>query len=293
MGVIYKITNIINNKIYIGKRIFTKEKFLRVNYFGGGKLIKLSISKYGIENFSREIIEEVDNEILSEREIYWIKFYNSRDLKIGYNLKEGGESKSGRKCGSLSEETKQKLRIKALKQFENGGIFKGKKHTEETKKKISEKKRGSVWNDDTRKKFIKTRTGMKHKKNKIIKIKIDVKIPILQKTLDGVIIQTYDSIGEASKITGFDRSCISRNCKGENKTCKGYKFEYLYEEKAINYNSNKGKKIIQKDINGYVIKIWNNLPEIKRELNFSTDNIYAVCRGYQKTSNGFFWEYLE
>jgi hypothetical protein len=73
MGVIYKTTNLINGKIYIVKRIFSKDKFMRTNYYGSGKLFKQSISKYVLENFVREIIEEIDNNLLCEREIFWIK----------------------------------------------------------------------------------------------------------------------------------------------------------------------------------------------------------------------------
>jgi hypothetical protein len=64
MGVIYKTTNLINGKIYVGKRVFNSEKFMKTNYYGSGTLLKLSIIKYGLENFDRIILEEVDNEIL-------------------------------------------------------------------------------------------------------------------------------------------------------------------------------------------------------------------------------------
>jgi hypothetical protein len=64
MGVIYKTTNLINKKIYIGKRIFTKDKFFRNKYYGSGKLLKEAINKYGLGSFNREVLEEVDNEFL-------------------------------------------------------------------------------------------------------------------------------------------------------------------------------------------------------------------------------------
>ena len=84
---IYKITNIINNKIYIGKDTSNNP-----SYFGSGILINKSIKKYGIENFAKEILEECDNnEILCEKEKYWIKQYNSTNLQIGYNITEGGD----------------------------------------------------------------------------------------------------------------------------------------------------------------------------------------------------------
>lgn len=84
---IYKITSLINNKIYIGKKISKK---LDDNYFGSGKLLKRAILKYGMVNFKKEIIEICDCEILNKREIYWINFYNSTNINIGYNIAFGG-----------------------------------------------------------------------------------------------------------------------------------------------------------------------------------------------------------
>jgi hypothetical protein len=83
---IYKITNLINNKIYIGKDTTSDP-----NYFGSGLLINRAIQKYGKENFIKEIIDETkDYEELSEKEIYWIERYNATDKKIGYNISKGG-----------------------------------------------------------------------------------------------------------------------------------------------------------------------------------------------------------
>jgi hypothetical protein len=84
---IYKIMNLINGKIYVGKDT-TSDK----NYFGSGILIKRTIQRYGLENFVKEIIDETnDYNELSIREIYWISFYNSTDRNIGYNISNGGD----------------------------------------------------------------------------------------------------------------------------------------------------------------------------------------------------------
>jgi len=86
MSVIYKITNLINNKIYVGKDVKN-----RSYYYGSGKVLKFAIKKYGKENFKKEIIEECDKEQLSKREVYWIKKLRSNTANIGYNLTSGGE----------------------------------------------------------------------------------------------------------------------------------------------------------------------------------------------------------
>jgi len=85
-SLIYKITNLLNNKIYIGKSIHNNP-----NYFGSGKIIKQAIKKYGKDNFKREVLIEFDfydQILLNEAEKFWIESSNS--LHKGYNISEGG-----------------------------------------------------------------------------------------------------------------------------------------------------------------------------------------------------------
>jgi len=88
---IYKITNNINGKIYIGqhKQTTTKEKIDR--YLGSGILIKKAQDKYGKENFIKEIVEYCNEENVNDREVYWIRFYNSITPN-GYNITKGGQN---------------------------------------------------------------------------------------------------------------------------------------------------------------------------------------------------------
>ena len=99
MGIIYKITNNINNKVYIGmttrnlnvrindyKKSYLNENCKEYNF----KIIK-AMREIGFENFKFEVIEECDNNILSEREKYWIQYYNS--VFDGYNTALGGVGK--------------------------------------------------------------------------------------------------------------------------------------------------------------------------------------------------------
>lgn len=228
MGVIYKTTNLINSKIYIGKRIFSKDKFYRSKYYGSGKILKESIKKYGLENFSREVLEEVNNDLLDEREIYWIEKYNATNKEIGYNLTKGGNSKYGREIGIMPDETKKKISYSVSKYLnENGHPFKDKNHTEETKQKIRNKLNGRKLPKQQVENFIKSRTGLRYNKPpKKIKDKIDQRIVVYQLSLGGVFIKEWNSMMDASIYLNIDRSGISRACKGIYKQCGGYKWSY-------------------------------------------------------------------
>lgn len=88
---IYKITNLINNKIYIGQSIHIERRWTEHCRPSASSLISNAIKKYGSNNFSFEIIEICNKEILNEREAYWIQFYNSLKPN-GYNIEDNTES---------------------------------------------------------------------------------------------------------------------------------------------------------------------------------------------------------
>lgn len=127
-GYIYKITNIQNNKIYIGQTTKTIEKRFRkhlaearceanskrpVNYFHSALL------KYGESSFITEKIDSAENaDELNQKEIYWIKYYQATDKTIGYNLMEGGRS------GLKSEETKAKISKKKKENWQDKELAK-------------------------------------------------------------------------------------------------------------------------------------------------------------------------
>ncbi|QIW89883.1 homing endonuclease [Bacillus phage Izhevsk] len=141
--IIYKVTNLTNNKIYIGK---TKNLSYRKYTHKCQALTRDSntyfhkaIRKYGWENFKWEVIDETEtDEELNEKESYWIEKYNSNIQTVGYNMSNGGEGNA--LIGELnpmygkshSDETKRKMSEK----------MKGKTHSSEAKKKIGEAKQG-------------------------------------------------------------------------------------------------------------------------------------------------------
>lgn len=94
MWIIYKHTNLINNKIYIGQTCQkVEERWRKGKGYDSKTYFAKAINKYGWDNFSHQIIEEniLTRQQANEREEYWIKFYHSNDPNYGYNMTEGGD----------------------------------------------------------------------------------------------------------------------------------------------------------------------------------------------------------
>lgn len=93
---IYKIENKINGKIYIGQSVDIKKRWSRHKRSAKNELeekypIHYAILKYGLDNFSFDVVEECDVSVIDERELYYISFYDSMIPK-GYNCDSGGKS---------------------------------------------------------------------------------------------------------------------------------------------------------------------------------------------------------
>jgi group I intron endonuclease len=184
MGKIYLIKNHKTGKVYVGQTMYTLQHRFTQHIEQAGKdnsVLHKSMKKHGVENFTIELLEDVENSKLDEREIYWIAKYNSV-IPNGYNMTAGGGGISGYRH---TEITKKVLRIKSANFMRNMSVedrkargekirqylkgkpkseehrnrlsisrmgkytgeenpFYGRKHTEETKRAIGDKNRGKV-----------------------------------------------------------------------------------------------------------------------------------------------------
>jgi group I intron endonuclease len=188
---IYKITNP-QGKIYIGKSTNLHKRIKEYSILSqikGQPKIYNSIKKYGYENHLFEIIETCDKNIINEKEIYWINFYDS--VTIGLNLKQGGEG------GNHHPETILKMRNTKLNKKQPwsipqatimGKANKGKIRTEEFKTNI----------------------------------RLNNSKPVLQYDKQGNFIKIWECGFDAARFLGKPNSAISECCNGKRKTAYGY-----------------------------------------------------------------------
>lgn len=220
---VYKHTNLINNKVYVG---ITKQK-VADRWGKDGSNYKNSphfwqaIQQYGWNNFSHEIIQEdltKEQACLLEKEL--IKKFNSQNSDYGYNITEGGD------CPSMTEETKEKI-SKAMMGNKNGL---GKPCSKEKAKKISETQKGRQFTEEHKQKLSLAKKGSHHKspseetRKKISDSK--KKKPVYCEELNKI----FPSIQECARELNIEATSICAVCKGKHKTTHGFHFSYYTEE---------------------------------------------------------------
>lgn len=209
---IYKITNLINGKIYIGKHTFSK---LDNNYFGSGIAIKKAIALYGKDKFSKEIICICETEKeLNEKEIFYIKEFDT--FKNGYNMTLGGEGMLG---NVPSAETIKKA-SETRKQFY--------KNNPQMRLKLSEKGKLKIGdlNPFFGKKLPKEHID-KMTKARVIAITGD-KNPSAVSVLCVELNKIFTTAKDAAGFCGLQFSTTILKCaKGERKTAGGYTWQLI------------------------------------------------------------------
>lgn len=98
-AIIYKTTNLINGKIYVGQRLIKDQSTLDDKYLGsGGRHLKRAFKKYGLENFKREVLHHIfipNQKAVDALEKHYIKKHDSTNLSIGYNKLLGTSNNFG------------------------------------------------------------------------------------------------------------------------------------------------------------------------------------------------------
>lgn len=232
--IIYKTTNLITGKIYIGQ-----DSKNNPNYIGSGVYLTRAVQKYGKENFVKETLCIcMTSSELDQKEIEFIEKFNSRDPLIGYNLAKGGRTTRGlkmtfeqrqqnrkRNLGMLNPNFGKKHSLEAIQKMKakksgiNNPNF-GKPCSKEQREKISQAQRGE-----------KSRLhGIKFDSQKIEKWKqaqITNSYPVVQyDPVSSTLLFKWPSIAEAARVTKISSSSIRDVCRGSRQSVQNMFFAY-------------------------------------------------------------------
>ena len=207
MGIIYRWTNKVNGKKYVGQTVHPRKRYLQ-HYNGeraDSQIIDRAILKYGAENFDYTVLLTIHADtreelrgLLDEAEIAFIRELESYyKTGKGYNLTLGGLSR-----GNYT-------------------------HTEETRLKLSKLKKGKLLSEAAKRSIAEGHKGLKiselHKAS-LQKAHTCRMKGVIQKTKDGKLVAEYPSIKEASRQTGVNRGNISDCIRRPSRTAGGYKW---------------------------------------------------------------------
>lgn len=142
--IIYKTTNLINGKIYVGQSARHND----AAYLGSGKFFLQAVKDFGLDNFKKEILESCSELDVDAREMFWIKELDARNPAVGYNKALGGSRPPSCVGRRLSEESKAHLsylrRGDKNPMYGKPGTFLGKRHSDLSRKKLSLALKGKV-----------------------------------------------------------------------------------------------------------------------------------------------------
>ena len=262
-----------NEKVYIGiTKQDVNKRWLKGKGYNNCPLMKKAIDKYGWNNIRHKILYDyLTKEEAEQKEIDLIKQYKSNNPKFGYNIENGGNccgthsEETKRKIGlkskgrqtmlgrHITKEHIEKLkngRIKKYKETGNYGFsnhkhtdefkinmskrMKGREVKEDTKKKISELKKGNkncvgrYMSSETRKKIGDANKGRiwSEEQKKHLSEASTIKRKVNQYDLNGNFIKQYESLKQAQKETGILSQNIGEVCRGQQKYAKGYLWRY-------------------------------------------------------------------
>lgn len=260
MGIIYCITNLINNKMYIGQTSRTwqerwKDHLESARDLNNQRPLYRAMRKYGIENFSFSIIENCPNDKLNEREQYWInekQTWIAEHPNSGYNLTCGGNNGT-------------KYSYDYIRLLYKNGITQS-----EIKKELqcdSQVIRQAIATDET----ITEIDKKEHRHNAAVRgqNRMTKSVQAIDPSTNEIY-KTFNSISEASKFFNIDHACISTAIrKGKPHKCKNYYWEYCDK----NATAKNIVSVISIDINTNEEIVYPSIAEAARQCNLNSSNI--------------------
>jgi group I intron endonuclease len=212
-GIVYKAINNINKKIYIGQTWgYLSSRISKHVHSSGCVYFHNALLKYGLKNFTWEILFESDNqENLDLEETRLIDHFKSNDKNFGYNLRAGGS------CGKFNEKSKEKMRLSALNYFK----------TEEARHKQGKIQRKRYSNFEERIKHSRAHGGK----------------PFYARKEDNL--HFFQTQVEAAQFIKCDQRRISSALKGRAKEINGWIFSYNKIEEYFHPSLIKKQNLIE------------------------------------------------
>lgn len=282
MGYIYKITNTVNGKLYIGKTKYTVESRYSQHCFEVDRnIIKYplysAMRKYGKDKFVVEIIEKIDDEnTLNEREKYWISYYDTY-IKHGkgYNCTLGGEGNATINSNQIFKLWDLGLSIQEISAITE--------HDRSNIRKILQS-----YNNYSVEKALKR--GCTYQARSLLN-------PIDQYDIYGNYLRTFSSEKEASQKIGISYKSLNQAVNGKTKTAGGFQWrKHNDNNNQVNIITSTycNKQIYQIDKNtNQIIALYKNAADASRLTNISSACIRNVCHNKNKTAGGYIWKYVE
>lgn len=269
---IYIITCLVSGKYYIGRAINWKDRLyghktkLKSNSHDNIHL-QNAYNLYGMENFIFELLEEYPKEFLCSMENWWCNMLLAHNPEFGYNIAPTNP------FGKLSNSEQTRKRISESK--------KGVSFSEQHKKNLSAGQKGKIVSEETKEKLRKIHTGKTNSPEARAKLSLKHKGKILSEEHKNKLKKAWIKRKEIP-VTQETKDKISKSLKGNKQTQKVKDAVRLAQSIPI----------IQLTLDGEFIKTWESATKASKELNIDRNNIYKIATNKIKKPRKYKWRYL-
>ena len=289
---IYKITNLINGKVYIGQtKQSLKTRWANGKGYKNCTAFNYAIEKYGWNNFDHIVLEEeLSKDEADIKEQYYIHLYHSTDKDFGYNITDGGGGLQGTgrsiyqydMDGNFIRQWRSVIDICNYFNVstDGGNIYaccNGK----------IDSAYGYQWKYDKKKKI-------KNVLSKGEKIAQNKSIEVYMYDMEGCFIRHYNSMKSVEQ-DGFNFKLVSACCNGKRKSTGGYQWRNEYFENIEPYvpQTCGQKTVYQYSLDNVLINVYQSVKEASSKTGIDFKLISSACLGKNATSKGYIWSYSQ